>query len=371
MNLLGFKKILLLILGLSLMFTCESKDRNNRPLVWDMEALMEMKANVANNTAAKEIIRRADHYCKTEPIIITSGRNAFVSDSHYYFSMAPYRWPDPEGSGQYIWKDGEVNPESREYGSAKLSELCNRCLYLSKAFFLTEEKKYYNAFVAQLQAWFINKETYMYPSFEYAQVIPGVDNNKGNPAGQIESYNFNTIIESIRLVNGVKRINKRIIKGLKAWFIDFIEESEKRCGSLYKKSNSNIALSYDVTLINMYLFVGKESKAKDLADTFAERRINVQILEDGSQPDELKRTNAFSYSLVNLTHMVDGCVLIMYWDKDYYSKHCERIDRAFEYLQQYIDEPEIFPYKQIAGWDGVSKDFEKLKQRKELLRIKR
>lgn len=353
---------------LFLYFSCSAKVKNDSPLVWDISSLVQMKSGLGNNQEANVILKKADGYCEVAPVVITDIKNNFISDNHYYFSMAPYRWPNPLGTGNYIWKDGQVNPESRLYGSAKLEEMKNRCQFLSKAFFLTEDEKYYYAFIKQLKAWFFDENTYMYPSFEYAQVIPGENNNKGNIAGQIESYSFNSIIESIRLVNGTKKINRQTMTGLQKWFLAFIEESESRCGAVYSKSNSNIALAYDVTLINMYLFSDKEGKAKALAEKFAKQRINKQILEDGRQPEELKRTNAFSYSIFNLTHILDFCFLMRFWDKDYYNKNGERIEKAFDYLQKVVDNQEVFSYKQNSGWDSAREMLNNQSQRRNALK---
>ena len=330
--------------------------KNDCPLVWDMAELQQMKENVSNNEEARRIILAADRYCDREPVVVIY-QNAITPDKHYYFSSSPYRWPDPSGSGKYIWKDGEVNPDSRKYGSARMIDMAVRCRDRSKAYYLTGDNKYYQAIIKQLKAWFIDDETMMLPTFEYAQVIPGEEGNKGNSAGMIEAYTFNTVIESIRLTNYVKRINRRTMKALQRWFFEFAEDSEDRCGKVFSQANNNISLAFDVTMTNMYLFAGNEKRAKEIADGFVERRINKQILEDGSQPEELSRTNAFSYSVYNLTHIVDFCYLMRYWDNDYYTKHGSRIDKAFDFLQEFAAQPEAYSYKQISGWDICKKDY--------------
>lgn len=333
-----------------------AKVNNNKPLVWDMESLQQMKDDVANSEEAQKIINAADRYCARESVVVCY-QTAITPNKHYYFSSSPYRWPDQSGSGKYIWKDGEVNPDSRKYGSARMTDMAVRCRDLSKAFYLTGDDKYYHAIVNQLKAWFIDAETKMLPTFEYAQVIPGEEGNKGNSAGMIEAYTFNTVIESIRLTNHEKKINRRTMKALQRWFLEFANDSENRYGKIFSRANNNISLAFDVTMTNMFLFAGKEKKAKEIADGFVERRINKQILEDGSQPEELTRTNAFSYSIYNLTHIVDFCCLISNWDNSFYLKNSERIEKAFNYLHQYISRPESFPYKQISGWETCTQDY--------------
>ena len=107
----------------------------------------------------------------------------------------------------------------------------------------------------------------------------------------------------------------------------------------------------------MYLFSGKEKRAKEIVDEFADLRIEKQILDDGSQPAELKRTKAMSYSLYNLTHIIDMCYLARYWYPNYYQEHRDRIDKAFEFLGQYVDNPQVFPYQQISNWEGCQRNY--------------
>lgn len=114
-----------------------------------------------------------------------------------------------------------------------------RCKALSQAFYITDDRKYYNAFLQQLQVWFVNKDTYMYPTFEYSQVVPGNYGNKGRSTGMISAYGFNTVIESIRLVNGVKKIDSRTIKRVQKWFCAFANDSEDRFGQKFRNVDNN------------------------------------------------------------------------------------------------------------------------------------
>lgn len=130
-----------------------------------------------------------------------------------------------------------------------------------------------------------------------------------------------------------------------------------------------ISLAYDITIANMYLFAGKEKKAKEIVDKFNELRIERQILEDGSQPVELKRTKAFSYSLYNLSHIIDFCFLARYWYPNYYQEHRDRIDKAFSFLEQYVGNKKSFPFQQISDWKECMKDYQDLLGRIEQLRF--
>lgn len=344
--------------------------RNNRPLIWNVEKLEQMKQDLMNDKEARAITAVADRYCKKAPVVVVDkGKRTFEPNVHYYCSVGQYWWPDSLHADTYIRKDGIANPESKKYDRVRLTELAKRCEKLSQAFYLTKERKYYDALKTQLRAWFINEDTYMFPNFEYSQVIPGQDDNKWRGAGIVDAYDFNTVIESIRLVNRVKRINRRTMKGLQKWFLDFaVWTEEGPFGEYVRKKDNNIGLAADVTLVNMYLFAGDERRAKEIADSFAEQRIYKQITEVGLQPAELERTNAFSYSLANITHLIDFCFLVRYWDTTYYLSNHDRIDAAFNYLGQFIENERAFPYKQIGGWDADKDGYRKQAARLEMLK---
>lgn len=366
---IGIKKNVLFAIGLLLMFSCEAKVHNDMPLVWDMSGLEQMRVDKGASMVTRRIIKTAGELCKKHPVAVTDKKKlTFEPDKHYFCCIGPYWWPDSLNSGKYINRDGIVNPESKRYDNVRLVEVVSRCKTLSEAFYISGERKYYDAFVRQLQVWFINRGTYMYPTFEYAQVVPGHHNNKGRSTGLISAYVMNTLIESIRLVNSVKRIDRQTMKGLQNWFLAFANDSEERYGEKFRSVKNNIGIAFDVTMANMYLFAGKEKRAKEILDGFSDRRLNEQILEDGSQPAELKRTKAMSYSLYNLTHIIDMCYLARCWYPNYYQEHRERIDKAFEFLGQYIEDSTKFPYKQITSWEGCKNSYRTQLKRVEKLK---
>ncbi len=50
----------------------------------------------------------------------------------------------------------------------------------------------------------------------------------------------------------------------------------------------------------IYYFSDKKEEAKDYLQNVSTKRIASQVKEDGSQPEELARTNGMSYTLFNL-----------------------------------------------------------------------
>lgn len=358
-----------LILSLML-YSCDTygKVQESAPIIWDLSNLDYIKNDDSYQKLYNKIIRIANDYCERKPVVVTNKENTFAPNKHYYCSIGTYWWPDTNNPGKYVIKDGIPNPEHNLYDRKNLSIMSDCCKYLSIAFYLTGDLRYYEAYIRQLKAWFIDSDTFMYPTFEYAQVAPGMIIHKGTSTGFIGAYPFNSIIESIRLVNSVKRIDTVTMKQLKKWFLAFARWADYGIFSeKLRHGKNNIGLAYDVTLVNMYLFAGKERRAKKISAHFEENRLKIQILPDGSQPAELTRTNAFTYSLFNLHHIIDFCYLMRYWDLNYYSRNSQLIDSAFSFLYQYVGHEDSFPYKQISDWSVCEDELRQLSLRRDKL----
>ncbi len=345
-------------------YSCSSA-RISSPILWNKENLKILKteAGYIDNPSIKNLISSCDKYIEEPPIAVTDKTVSFAPDLHYYCSVGPYWWQDSI-SGKYIRKDGYVNPDYYQYDATHLEKMESRCRDLGVAFYLTGDIKYYHAFEKQLRTWFVDPKTYMYPNFEYAQVVPGQNGNKGRCYGIIEAYSFNNIIESIRLVNSVKPLDQQILNRLKSWFNNFAQWMDYGVfGAQLKQTDNNIGVAYDVILVNMYLFVDNKQRATEICEDFSENRIYTQINDKGEQPKELERTRAFSYSVFNLGNIVDFIQLSKQCNPDVQEAITERTAKAFDYLSQYVGHKEKFPYKEISNWDACERSYNKQMRR--------
>ena len=330
--------------------------------LWNGDRLREVKENpVKYQQLISQSRRNADSHLHQPLITVTEKSNRFVKNTHNYASLSIYFWPDERNPhGKYILKDGQINPEYKKYDLDKLDRLRHKMRHLSIAYYLTEDIKYRNAYLNQLEAWFLNRNTYMYPNFDMAQVAPGYDNNKGRAAGLIEAYMFNEIIESIRLVNDVEPIAKKTMRNLRSWFEDFsewLETSDKGISEF--NSDTNHGIAYDVLLLNCKLF-STGYLDEDLCNSFRERRLMKQFDNDGKQPAELKRTRAFYYTVYNLTHIIDFCRLVESTGRSFYQENSDIIDAGFNWALQYIGNQNRFPYKEISSsWSSIENELKR------------
>lgn len=321
-------------------------------LLWDVSAI-----------DAKGVVQSADKFCEMTPVAVTDKAVSRSGNKHNFEALSIYLWPDPDNpDGPYITRDGQPNPEYKEYDLPRLEELVKRTGALSRAYYVTGDKKYYTAFCNQIDTWFLSRNTRMTPNFEYNQFIPGRNNGRGCSAGLIDAYHFVNILEAVRLVDSKKSLGRSRTRKLKRWFRDFAGWMvTSDLGQQESRATNNHGSTYDITLYVLSQYVGDEATCDDILANFAERRINKQIEPDGSQPEELKRTKAYNYSVYNLQHMVDFCVILRNLGIDYINGEGARIKKAIDYLEQFVGHRELFPYQEIGDWEQQERNVRALK----------
>ena len=135
-------------------------------------------------------------------------------------SQARYYWPDPSKPDglPYISHDGKSNPELDKLDRNRLGETAQRVTTLALAWYFSGDEKYARKATELIRVWFFNKDTRMNPNLEYAQMIPGHNNNKGRCYGVIDTYSFVEMLDAVQLLEKSEAFTPKDAKQLKAWF---------------------------------------------------------------------------------------------------------------------------------------------------------
>ena len=351
------------------MFAMSSWRPMDAQILWNMDNIREVKGAEQYRKLRDALIKKGDKAAAAEPITVVTSNKKFNDDPHCFVTIAPYVWPDTANiGGPYVTRDGLRNPEYNEYDAVKLVAMRDNLKYMAWALYFTDGERYADAMNKQLTTWFIDDATLMLPHLDYSQIIPGRDGDKGQAGGIIEAYFFNDILESIRLAAAMGHVPDSTMAVLKKWFSDLGKwMTASANGQKERKADNNHGIAYDATLLNIAYFTGDTTLQRELTDGFAPLRLEKQIAADGSQPAELKRNNAFDYSVYNLTHIVDFCVMQESMGNHYYQSHKTVIDSAFAYLYQYIGNQESFPYKELKDWQSIENALRR--QARRLLRL--
>ena len=109
-------------------------------------------------------------------------------DAHDYISYGRYYWPDPSKADglPFISKDGHPNQKQIEQGDEKrLNVFINNVESLALGWAALHREDCARRAGEWLRAWFVNSTTKINPSFEYAQIRLGRNNNHGSSSGLI------------------------------------------------------------------------------------------------------------------------------------------------------------------------------------------
>lgn len=338
--------------------------------ILDAKQLAYAKAHLkdaAYSQAFRNLVSLADGDLLLKPPTVMTKEYIPASGSkHDYVSLARYAWPDetqPNGL-PYVMRDGVSNPELKKFDRSKLSVMAKAVYRLSLAYYFSGEEKYAQKATELIRVWFIDKKTKVNPNLRFAQHIPGKAD--GRCYGVIDAYSYVEMLDGVQLLEKSKSFTQKDSKLLKAWFSQLLKwllTHPQAIEESYQKNNH--ATAYDVQVAAYALYTGNKKVFNDIVDNFPKRRIATQIMPDGKQPYELRRTLAFGYSQYNLTHIIDLMLMIKHQGVDF-RQYCVSGEHSFfkamDFLAPYMGKSvSDWPYQQISGWEDkqqeMAKDF--------------
>ena len=331
------------------------------PTVWlyDPATLHDIKwkirANDSDVQAPLEILRHYADKALSEcvPNIIDKVHCAPSNDPHDYLSRGPYWWPNPDTpSGlPYIQKDGEVNPEVKNYDQPKLKKLLENVRILALAYFYTDHLPYGEQAACLLRSWFVDERTRMNPHLEYGQGIPG--RCAGRSIGIIETSGLVSVLDAVGLIATVPQWTEKEQEMIKCWFSDYLTWlTESDHGKMEAIHKNNHGTNYDLQVVSFAFFTGRLDVAEQKYENTVSQRLRAQIEPDGRQPHELARTKGLSYSVMNLVTQFKLAYLGKHFGRKYLNvdaaeKHL--LNLALDFICPYLADQEKWPYQQIIS----------------------
>jgi hypothetical protein len=177
---------------------------------------------------------------------------------------------------------------------------------LTAAYKITGDKKYADAAVKHLTAWFVNPDTMMNPNLEYAQAIHG--RFKGRGIGIIDTIHLIEPVQAAMILENDGVLAGDDLAGIKKWFTDYVHwlATSKNAGEEASAKN-NHGTCFWMQTSQFAKFVGDDKTLDAARKRFKEVLLPSQMAADGSFPQELRRTKPYSYSMFNLDAMSTLC----------------------------------------------------------------
>jgi hypothetical protein len=275
-------------------------------------------------------------------------------DMHDYMSQAPYWWPDatkPDGL-PYIRKDGQRNPEvDRITDHKNLLWLSDALPTLGLAFYFTGREAYADQAARLVRVWFLDPATRMNPNLQFGQGIPGRET--GRAAGIVETRYLPDIIDGAMLLRGSSAWSPSDDEALRSWMLSYVRWLlGSTLGKEEAKRYNNQETWYDEQVIALSLFTAQATVARHSLET-VRAAIGREFMPDGSQPRELRRTRAWSYSIFNLMAYMRIAAMgsrlgVNLWH--YHTPDGSSLRRGVDYLVAFATGERRFPYRQIGGF---------------------
>lgn len=329
--------------------------------VLDAKTLAFNKAGIKAGNAAvmpayKQLLKDADKALQFGPVSVMEKINQPPSgDKHDYMSLAPYFWPDPNKPDglPYIRKDGQTNPEVKDYKDKEyMPKLCGVVYTLSLAYYFSEDKVYADHAARLLRVWFLDTATRMNPNLNYGQAIKGV--NTGRGSGLIDTRHFIKLIDGIGLLQGSSAWKDTDQQGMKKWFSDFLHWMQtSRNGKDEMKASNNHGAWYDAQRVSMAMFIDSIELAKKIVQNVQDR-LDKQMDDTGRFPREMERTISLHYTsfvmeaFFNIARVSEKLGIDMW---NYTSPSGKSLKKAFNALQPYFSGAKQWEGQQIKPFE--------------------
>lgn len=265
-------------------------------------------------------------------------------DKHDYLSIGRYSWPNPNTEDGLPWvtRDGMVGPGvSDDTDFLRFGRLNRAVSTLGLAYFFTGEVRYADKAAALIRHWYIQEETRMNPNFTYAQVVPGTRDENLMGYGVIEANSLSALLDGIGLIQDSGVWSEEDQQAILEWMTElyrWLQESPHARAAYNLKHN--IGTWADGLTAHIALFCSDREEAERVLSEVLQRRINVQIQPDGSQPHEERRRTSFAYYLYNVNALLKCAILGEHVGVnlfDYQSADGRSIRKALAYVAPYLN----------------------------------
>ncbi|MDP4291400.1 MAG: alginate lyase family protein, partial [Bacteroidota bacterium] len=164
------------------------------------------------------------------------------------------------------------------------------------------------------------------------------------------------VAQGIRVMEKAKCVDKKQLAAIKGWFSDFLQWLTTH---QYGKDEMNATNNHGTCWAMQVAAFAKLTQNDKLLDfcrnRFEEVFLPNQMANDGSFPQELRRTKPFGYSIFNLDAMTMMCQILSDKNHDlwnYQTADGKCIKKGLEYLYPYLADKSKWPLPHdVMYWD--------------------
>ncbi len=330
------------------------------PQIKKADAQVKTNSQVNVNVAKidrQRILKAANIYLNYKPVTITAfSSKRSAGGLHDYFSEGDYWWPDPKNpDGPYIRKDGLSNPQNFEKHRLALRNMSVQVAALTAAYKITHEKKYADAALRHLLAWFVNEKTMMNPNLEHAQAIKGVVTGRG--IGIIDTIHLVEVAQSVYVLEKMGYLNPKDANAIKDWFTKYLYWlTTSKFGKDEMNNGNNHSTCWAMQVAEFAKLVNDTTEINSCRNFYKNVLLPTQMDSNGSFPKELARTKPYGYSIFNMDMMTMVCEILSDKNNDlwnYSTKDGRNIGSGIKFLYPYLADKSKWPYQKDVMYFDV------------------
>ncbi len=227
---------------------------------------------------------------------------------HDYLSPAAHWWKDEARPGAVSRRhDGErsseallYSPESGCYDRTRLQLAIDHTTLLALAWYFTGDNRFAERAALLIRVWFLDTATCMNPHLKYAQIRMGEESEQQG-YGIIETRDFYFFLDAVRLVFRTGKISMAEQLQFRQWcraFLNWLMNSPQGKRMFFAQNNQGTF--HDLQVASLAAFLDNAQLLLQVLRV-SSMRSTQQFQPDGSQPEELKRSNSLHYSVFNLS----------------------------------------------------------------------
>ena len=251
------------------------------------------------------VLRAADAFLAEPPVTITAFRaEQSAGGIHDYFSQADYSWPDPARPDglPYVNRDGWSNPDTFGRHRWAMVRLSRGVGALGAAFKITGDRKYADAAVRHLRAWFVDPATRMNPSLLYSQAILGSVTGRG--VGIIDTIHLIEVSAALEVMSARGAIGAADAAPIKAWFRGYLTWlTTSEYGIDERERGNNHGTCWVMQVAAFARMLGDQEQLAYCRTRYKTWLLPTQMFQDGSFPLEMRRTKPYGYALFQLDQL--------------------------------------------------------------------
>lgn len=314
---------------------------------WLKQAVVARKA---------DIIAKAQWAMQQQPVTVAAASSPRSAGGiHDFYSEGDYWWPNPASpDSPYIQKDGQTNPDNFVAHRQAMVRFSRVVGALAAAYVAEGKKEYLEHARRHILAWFVDANTRMNPNLQYAQAIKGRATGRG--IGIIDTVHFIEIAQALRIMEKAGVLRNADLAAVKSWFAAYLRwmtEHPYGKDEMNAKNNHGTCWVMQVAAFSAFL---KDRQWTDFCiRRYKEVLLPNQMAEDGSFPQELRRTKPYGYALFNLDAMATVCQILSTPENDlwkYTADAGKTIGKGIAYMYPYVEDKSKWPFaKDVMYWD--------------------